>query len=261
MILGPKKVSFRSITLMILISVSFTTLAFEIGQNINLYIKFPQVFELKYIDFFANENWKQLLTVYFVNMIFDFLTLLTTGFLLKKVLNCRPFFVFPILFADLMVAFFLSVGCLASSLWGYFNWGNNSIEFYVVCQLAYGILMVKLFALLPAELEPLYDLLIGYAPDLVLSTIFTQDKEIGFWPEFLYQSTTLIPTLVYLSLLLVLLAAKPILEVNRWFVKRFLKAADENDIKAFMPFSLLGLVLNFIAALIKTSHHFLSINN
>jgi len=158
-------------------------------------------------------NFKDLWQFLAVNLIFDSLTLLSTAWLLRKLVRGSYRLAVPIIFADAVLAVLFAFSCLEMV----------SLVHAAIWEYDFSLIVVSKSVL---------------AGDVIPAALA-------------FASTTLIPTVLYLALLLALLAAKPIVSAGRTLVLCLIKRATEvDDPKELIVFTLTGSLISVCALVI-----------
>ncbi len=232
-----------------------------------------KVWVLWTLGFEGREVWRWP-AVLGINLGFDFATVLVTVLILRKVARSGWFRSTFLILTDIITAAALAVACVVVvNAIGFFgSWEahltpsavDELIQEYHQESTVLGLVenqegWVKI-------LEAGDDLVVDYVtgneyrrivftrpfPDVVE----VRHKVLAVSAMTAYAATTLIPTAVYLSVLFLVLLAKPILKMARMFTLYFIeKATEVNDPKKLMVFTMTGTLLNVIAVLVNLIHH------
>lgn len=162
--------------------------------------------------------------IYGINLAFDILTIVVTFHVLRCIVNAKPIRALYLLVFDIFAALLFAIGCALS---------------------------------LSAVIDGLGDLA---NPFFTLLAVFTWDeiaKDVVVEDGF-FASTTLLPTSVFISIMIFFILAKPIAVYGRGGLLFMFKRITQDDpiIPAnedkFQPFTLLGILLSVIGALAGT---------
>ena len=136
-------------------------------------------------------------------------------------------------------------------------------SFAIVCALLVVPLGKLMVALTGYPVIPTFAGEIEFVRNLIVSVFQFFSGNLPFesvnWSVVFFISTTLIPTLFYLSLVLILLISKYTLMFTKWVTGGFLLRAIDDEPHKLQVFTLTGTFLGVLGALAKVIQHFLSI--
>jgi hypothetical protein len=219
----PKNHRYRGIIKTALLSAALTCVAFLIG-----YMLLPDNY------FYKNDLSIVIPLAIPVNLIFDVSTIVATFFILNSVAR-KPLRLSLVLMAtDVVIAYALACLCLTSLTLIY-----SLIELpFVPVDMLKELTILNHYYIIDS-LRFLMGLPDAHGPPIML-------------PYALFACTTLIPTFLYLLMLVFLILAKPLLSAGKTSIMYFIERATEIDNpKALIVFSLFGAALSVIALLLK----------
>jgi hypothetical protein len=172
-----------------------------------------------------------------INLPFDLITVFVSYKILKIIRLKSPIVGLAAIILDLILAIILAILCASTIT-------IDLEEFSVSKAFVMALDGVKravftLFGIMPISLEGDYDFL--------------------YVAGFL-GSTTLIPTILYMGLMLILLISKPISEFAKKTAMYFFESVTEDKPEKLIVFTLLGSIASAIVLIAKTFQHFLTIN-
>jgi len=250
--------SFRSISRLSISSFILTTIAFE-APFLILFHTFGvwAILIGSVVGGFHSQEvlWAMLLT-FLVNLICDIPTVIITYKLLFIVFRAPVWKSLLAIFGDILAAIFLALICL--NLLSFIDLYTEHSGRHIPTQpdnLTKQILLVKV----SIEISELSSEEKKEESEVIINEVIDRlgREKLAILPviiTLLYAGTTLIPTALYLSIILLLILSKALVSGVRWFILEIIERATPADYRQTRAFSLLAILINIFILIGKLVH-------
>jgi hypothetical protein len=222
-LLGGKLFSIRSFLTVSILSVSLTIISLFLGYWVGIIREYeiPIAFSINIIsdwfsDLTSSIDSLMVFLVYFplINLALDGLTVLITILLLRKVRRAGGFKAIAYVLIDVLASIIIGLMCF-----------NAGAQLYELTGESLGVL---------GQIDRTTTIGRGFA------VIF-------------FSVTTAIPTVIYMSVMLLLVLCKLVLSISKGLTSAFLERAVDEGVIKFAPFTLFGISCGVLASLIRTA--------